>query len=544
MAHTPLIRSIIRLAGHYREARKLGLTLAAVEERRAAERPQTTGLTRRRFLAGSLAGVAGLAMPRWVLGGPSKQPRIAIVGAGIAGLNCALTLADKGLRAHLYEASNRTGGRIFSNNKGYWSDRQVSEWCGELIDSNHTTLKKLVDRFGLALDDLTASQPPGAEDTYYFNGHYYPRADAVKDFQAVFAAVQDDLKAAHESTTYQSSTPAGRALDNMSVWSWIESRVPGGHQSRLGQLLEVAFTIEYGADTVEQSALNLVYTLSGSDQAFEIFGASDERYHIAGGNQKLTDSVADHLARMGVPVQTGMALTALRQTSDGRYRLTLTRGAWHTEVSADIVVLTIPFAALRTLDYSGAGFDSLKAKAIQDLGRGRNAKLQLQFTQRLWNMPGPWGRGTGTTFASCGYQNTWEPTRGQAGQSGILNDYLGGSTVDRLNAKTAFGRMPKRELRQDAKAFLNSISVVFPGLPSLWNGKATISIPHLSPLFNCAYSYWKVGQYQSFAGYEKVRQKNVFFAGEHTSLNFQGFMEGAAQEGQRAAEEILNQLGL
>ena len=211
---------------------------------------------------------------------------------------------------------------------------------------------------------------------------------------------------------------------------------------------------------------------------------------------------------------------------------------------ADIVVLTIPFAALRTLDYSGAGFDSLKAKAIQDLGRGRNAKLQLQFTQRLWNMPGPWGRSTGTTFACCGYQNTWEPTRGQAGQCGILNDYMGGSTTDRLNAKTAFGRMSKRELRQDAKAFLNSVSAVFPGLPSLWNGKATISILHLSPMFNCAYSYWKVDQYQSFAGYEKIRQKNVFFAGEHTSLNFQGFMEGAAQEGQRAAEEILNQLGL
>ena len=147
------------------------------------------------------------------LGDPSKQPRIAIVGAGIAGLNCALTLADKGLCAHLYEASSRTGGRIFSNNKGYWSDQQVSEWCGELIDSNHTTLKKLVDRFGLTLDDLTTSRPPGAEDTYYFNGHYYPRADAVKDFQTVFAAVQDDLKAARESTTYQSSTP----LDGLST---------------------------------------------------------------------------------------------------------------------------------------------------------------------------------------------------------------------------------------------------------------------------------------------------------------------------------------
>ena len=79
----------------------------------------------------------------------------------------------------------------------------------------------------------------------------------------------------------------------------------------------------------------------------------------------------------------------------------------------DEIVLTIPFAVLRALDYSGAGFDGLKDKAIQNLGRGTASKLQLQFTERLWNTRGPWGSSTGTTFASCGYQNTWEPTRGR-----------------------------------------------------------------------------------------------------------------------------------
>jgi monoamine oxidase len=119
----------------------------------------------------------------------------------------------------------------------------------------------------------------------------------------------------------------------------------------------------------------------------------------------------------------------------------------------------------------------------------------------------------------------------QGGRSGILNDFAGGSTVHRLNTKAPFARMSKQVLRKDAKSFLNSVTPVFPGLAPLWNGKATISIPHLLPLFNCAYSYWKVGQYQSFAGYEKIRQKNVFFAGEHTSLNYQGYMEGGCPRG-------------
>ena len=42
-------------------------------------------------------------------------------------------------------------------------------------------------------------------------------------------------------------------------------------------------TIEYGADTTEQSSLNFLYLLAfqPSPKGFAIFGVSDERYHIA-----------------------------------------------------------------------------------------------------------------------------------------------------------------------------------------------------------------------------------------------------------------------
>jgi monoamine oxidase len=54
-----------------------------------------------------------------------------------------------------------------------------------------------------------------------------------------------------------------------------------------------------------------------------------------------------------------------------------------------------------------------------------------------------------------------------------------------------------------------------------------------------SYACWKVGQYTLFSGYEGMRQGNIHFASEHCSINFQGFMEGGAQEGTRAANEIL-----
>jgi monoamine oxidase len=54
-----------------------------------------------------------------------------------------------------------------------------------------------------------------------------------------------------------------------------------------------------------------------------------------------------------------------------------------------------------------------------------------------------------------------------------------------------------------------------------------------------SYSCFLVGQYTTIAGYEKVRQGNIHFAGEHCSFNFQGYMEGGAEEGKRAANEVL-----
>ena len=49
----------------------------------------------------------------------------------------------------------------------------------------------------------------------------------------------------------------------------------------MGALLDFAYISEYGAETTDPSALNLVYLLGfGSSPGFEIFGDSDEHYHI------------------------------------------------------------------------------------------------------------------------------------------------------------------------------------------------------------------------------------------------------------------------
>src|SRR5262245_59827893 len=107
------------------------------------------------------------------------MPRIAIVGAGIAGLNAALTLQDAGLSCSIYEASDRIGGRMHSDTTT-WADGMVSEWCGEFNDSDHTTLHQLIKRFGLNTVDLGWGRSDRAQYLMYFFNRYYVAEELVR----------------------------------------------------------------------------------------------------------------------------------------------------------------------------------------------------------------------------------------------------------------------------------------------------------------------------------------------------------------------------
>jgi monoamine oxidase len=502
-------------------------------------------LSRRRLLAGALAG--GWALVRSGQGqaasAPARKPAtsVAVVGAGLAGLTAALALRDAGVAVTVYEASPQVGGRVHSNGT-YWRDGQVSEWCGELINSDHQTVLRLARRFGLSLLDLHAAQAPGAEDAYHVLGALYPVADADRDFQPVYALLRRDLDAAGEETTYRTHTPAGVALDRMSVREWVEARVPGGAASRLGRLLDIAYAVEFGAATTDQSSLNLVYLLGEQPPGgrLSLTGMSDERYRIAGGNDRLPHAIAARLGPGALRLE--WRLRALGRAADGRVTLDFETPDGARAVRADQVILAIPFAVLRGLDWSRAGFDPLKRRAIQELGTGRNTKLVVQLASRFWRRPGLARLGTGAVATDRGPLVTWESSRGQPGTTGLLVCYGLDEPASAVAAPVPYADAGHPHVAKLARAALDGLEGVWPGVAADWSGLATLSVPFVDPNVNGSYAYYRVGQYHTIAGAEALRQGNIHFAGEHTSPEFQGFMEGAAAEGVRAAQAVLADL--
>jgi monoamine oxidase len=532
MARTPLQRALHRLAREHQAASQLGIE---VEEYREARISRRELLTRTGAVGAAVALGGPLALARSARA--AGAPRIAIVGGGIAGLTAALTLQDAGVYADVYESSGRVGGRMHSDwqefGTGYWANGQQAELCGELIDSDHKTILQLAQRFKLPTVDLLQAQPNGTEDTYWIFGADYPYAQASIDFKPVHNTLQGQVQAAGYPTLYNSFTPTGQFFDRMTLYDWISNYVPGGHGSRFGALLNAAYNEEYGAETTDQSALNLIYLLGfkAGPGTWSVYGASDERYHLVGGNANLPVAIAGALP--GGSVHLGYRMTSIALASDGSIKVSFANGK---TITADHVLLCLPFAVLRTLDYKKAGFDQLKKTAITQMGTGRNVKLNVQFDSRLWNQSGS----TGSLYSDQSFQSGWEVTRGQGGSTGILVEYPGASTAQAMGQSNPYSTSANNpNVTTYAQQFLAQLEPIFPGITARWNGKAMLSTPATDPNFLLSYSYWKPGQYTGFSGYERMRQGNIHFAGEHCSIDFQGFMEGGAAEGVRAANEIL-----
>jgi monoamine oxidase len=506
-------------------AQRIEQAYADVVERRTTRRE----LLKKTAAAG--AAVAGAStMGRFASAAyGATQPRVAIVGAGLAGLTCAYRLKQAGLNADLYEASMRIGGRCWTIHD---FDPLVAEHGGELIDQGHTQMRQLAQELGLDLDNLLQAQPNGTEDFFYVNGHDYSLAQLEDDLNSIYQKLHKDVSAASYPTLWNNYTQRGWELDHMSIIDWLDETIPnGGSKSDLGRVLDLAYNIEYGAECSEQSSLNLLYLLGYSGQGqFRVFGPSNEKYHVRGGNDQVAARLGDALAGQ---ISLGTVLTSIKLDSGGTFTLTFSKDAGTVTVTADHVVLALPFSLLRSVSYARAGFEPLKVTAIRELPMGTNSKLHVEFADRFW-----YGAGNnGNTYADTGYQNTWEVSRAQGGGRGrgLLVDYTGGNVGASFGSGTPSSR---------AELFMSQLQPLFPAtsVASHWTGRATIDFWTGYQWTKGSYSYWKVGQYTKFSGIEKVRQGNCHFCGEHTSQDFQGYLNGAVETGERAAGEILADL--
>jgi monoamine oxidase len=523
MPRSSLMRLVQRVARNARDAR------GGVE---AVQPCAAVAASRRAFLKRGIAlGTAAVLTPQlWPRAlAAASATRVVVVGAGLAGLAAAYELQKHGVIANIVDATPRVGGRCWTERSAF-DEGQIAERGGELIDSEHREIRALVAELSLELDDLLVDEPADAEPIYIFDDGRYTVADATRDFTALLPALDADAGVLGDDVpTFRKFTPAQRALDRMSALAWIETRVPGGIAARLGQLLGNAYIEELGGDLYDISAVGLVVLLNGSPRdRLSPYAESDQRYHVRGGNDRIARALATALDDR---IATSQRLLAIARSADGRYRLTFGRDQALRDEIADRVVLALPYTLLRQVDLDRSAFRPRKLKAIRELGMGRSTKLQLQFRERPWRGQ----TANGETRLVGSYQTTWEVTRTQAGSAGILNFFSGGTTATRSG---------EGKVEESARRALADLERALPGVAGLWNGKVIRNAWDRNPWTLGSYSLFKPGQYTTLNGILREPEGAAYFAGEHTSDAWSGYMNGAVESGQRAAAEVLSSLGI
>jgi monoamine oxidase len=501
--------------------------------------PHSHGLTRRQFLKGTGALGAGLTLGRLPLtaraASPSAAPRIVIVGAGFAGLTCAYYLTQAGYTPTVYEARQRVGGRVYSVSDVF-DDGLTTEMGAEFINSDHEDVLALVEAFGLELLDRQSS--PYQRSAMLFDGAHVSAEELSALFQPYAAQIAADVEA-----VYAEDEGALARFDQMTVSAYLLG-LGMTRSDLIYRFLDVAFTTENGLSIDQQNALNFLYLAPALDDEgkLDAVGPSDERYKVRGGNQRIAERMAEAVVEAGGEVKLGHVFSAIRDPEPDRdgpnpdYRYVLgfeevdARGefvASHT-VFADVVVLAIPLSVLRYKQLDLAELTEAHRRAIAALGYGTNGKLVIGVNRRVWNEKGY----SGYLYTDAPFGSGWDSSELQGSGVGSYTFFNGGP--EGVTFGNAVGGAANR--------YTEALDAAFPGVLSERN---EITLPQawaLDPHALGSYSCPLPGQYEI---YELLQAPvgAVYFAGEHTSVDYFGYMNGAAESGRRVAEAIAEALG-
>jgi monoamine oxidase len=486
--------------------------------------------TRRRFLYGGLAVASALSTASFNYRQEAiakTTSKVLIVGGGIAGLTAGYRLQQAGVPVDIIEANNRLGGRI----KTMYNALRTTipaEMGGEFIDSSHKNLLGLAKELNLKVADLLISDKELEAETWYFENRKITQKEIIDWFVPLAQKIEQDLVAIGEGDiNYRVASPNAKKFDRLSITEYLDT---ASVEPILKQMLVLAYTTEYGREASEQSCLNLLFMIGTQTDKFHLYGESDERYQITGGNEQIIQRLGKLLNNS---IQTQTILESIRTLSDGRYGVSLRSGLKTFTRNYERILLTIPFTALRQVSTSKVNLPPIKRKAIAQLGYGYGAKLITSYNQRLWREK---YKSSAATFTDLKFQSTWESSRYTSVKQGLITNFTGGKHSASLSMISP---------ESQAKELLSQLDTIFPGISDVRIPSQVIRAYWLGErYFQGSYACLLVGQWTSIAGAEKERVGNIFFAGEHCSSEAQGYMEGGCESGEVAAKEILQDLGV
>lgn len=430
---------------------------------------------------------------------------VLVAGAGLAGLTAAFDLVAMGATVSVVEARDRVGGRVWTIREGF-SDRQHAEAGGDMIDEAQTEIRDLAASLGLTLTRILR------------DGFGYVRPDKSGQPKIVARSVQhgwqrlatelEALVRRYRLSEQRWDSPIAADLARRSVSQWLDDERADDELRAMATGLRGFFL----ADPEELSLLALVDQFAGDQPG------PGHLYRIDGGNDRLPAALA---AKLGDRVKLGAELVAV--SVRGRaVHASVRHGRNVMNVVADYIIFALPATTLRRVPIVPA-LPPHQHQAISTLRYGRGTKTLLQFDRRFWRAPGR-PRAFGTPLA---YGALWEGNEEQSGRPGILTLLAGGGASDATQLTIE---------REGIERFASGLEWLGSDGAQLTASRQVVW--QSDPFARGGYAFFDSTFDPSLREWLARPAGRLFFAGEHTSLRWQGYMNGAVESGRRAALEI------
>jgi monoamine oxidase len=242
-------------------------------------------------------------------------------------------------------------------------------------------------------------------------------------------------------------------------------------------------------------------------------------YKIRGGTDLLPKAFAVRLADR---IHYGAPVVRIEQNAQGVKAIFAHAGTYYT-MSGDWLICAVPFTVQKNIEVFPA-FSLEKQRAIEQLPYLSVSKVFLQVRRRYWLTEGL--NGFATTDLPIG--QVWDATYNQPGLHGILQAFPIGLHSRRLTG------MPEQERIGYA---LEQVETIYPGARENFEGGVSKCWDE-DKWARGGTAYYKPGQFRSLLPHVARPEGRVHFAGEHTSVWIDGWMQGALESGHRVARDI------